>query len=289
MVKNIYVKDAIKLFNTVVIHDIPIYYEEYGEGKPVLNIHGWGPDHRLMKGCFEPVFVETEGYRRIYLDLPGFGKTPTASWIRSADDILEILCKFIDAVIGGENFLLTGCSYGGYLSLGLMHKMSERVDGVLLLVAQIGADKAEVVSEYKLLWKSDKLNSVEGTTSLNTYLSMAVVATPEAYEQWDNHIQPGLDRAITHDEGIGNYSPNLEEDIKRVKFDGPSCILVGRQEGSLTCHYSKAYELIERFPRATFAVLDGAGHILQIDREPLFRQLVKDWVDRCELNVKEEN
>ena len=270
-----------------IIRDIPVYYEEYGEGKPVLNIHGWGPDHRLMKGCFEPVFSETEGYRRIYVDLPGFGKTPTSSWIESADDILDVLCDFIDAVIKDERFLLTGCSYGGYLSLGLAHQLVERIDGLLLLVAKITDDKAEVTSEYRLLSKSKEMDLFEVSPSLDAYLSMAVVADPVAYEKWNNDIQPGLDIVNNHPDGVLSYSPSLEEAIKLVTFDKPSCILVGRQEGSLLCHYSKAYELIERFPRATFAVLDGAGHILQIDREPLFRQLVKDWIDRCELNVNE--
>jgi pimeloyl-ACP methyl ester carboxylesterase len=32
-----------------------IYYEDIGEGIPVLMIHGFTPDHRLMKGCMEPV------------------------------------------------------------------------------------------------------------------------------------------------------------------------------------------------------------------------------------------
>ena len=73
-----------------LIRDIPIYYEEYGEGRPVLCIHGYSVDHHLMTGCLEPVFTQMSGYRRIYLDLPGMGKTPAASWIQNADDMLEI-------------------------------------------------------------------------------------------------------------------------------------------------------------------------------------------------------
>jgi len=207
------------------------------------------------------------------------------SWIKSADDILEILCKFIDTVIGQESFLLTGCSYGGYLSLGLTHKMKERIDGVLFLVAKFQSSKLEENPDYQLLWKSKELEQLEESNSLNKYLSMAVIATPEAYEKWNNHIQLGLNVVTKHQDSVLDYSSSLEEAIKQVTFDRPSCILVGRQDGSLYCHHSQAYELIDRFPRATFAVLDGAGHIFQIDREPLFRQLVMDWIDRCELNT----
>src|SRR5690606_32711693 len=52
-------------------HAHPLHFVEYGEGTPVLALHGWGPDHRLMTGCLEPVFANRPGFRRIYPDLPG--------------------------------------------------------------------------------------------------------------------------------------------------------------------------------------------------------------------------
>lgn len=47
-----------------------IYYEEIGKGKPIIMIHGFTPDHRLMSGCMEPIFQDNSDWRRIYLDLP---------------------------------------------------------------------------------------------------------------------------------------------------------------------------------------------------------------------------
>jgi len=55
-----------------LIRDIPIHYEEYGEGKPVLNIHGWGPDYRMMSGCFEPIFEQA----KISIGIPSFACSP---------------------------------------------------------------------------------------------------------------------------------------------------------------------------------------------------------------------
>jgi hypothetical protein len=40
----------------IIVNGIPIYSEIFGSGTPLLAIHGWSPDHRLMKGCLEPVF-----------------------------------------------------------------------------------------------------------------------------------------------------------------------------------------------------------------------------------------
>jgi len=267
-----------------LIRGITVHYEEYGEGKPVLNIHGWGPDNRMMSGCFEPIFEQTtQGYRRIYPDLPGFGQTPAAPWIRNSDDMLDILCEFIDAAIGREKFLLTGCSYGGYLSLGLIHKMSERIDGVILLVPMTDSneivDKPENLPKKQMVWQSELLASAEESPNFDGYMSMAVVATLEAYEKWQKHIQPGVDIAdkeFLSNYSIMDYSRSLEEALRTITFDKPSCILTGRQDG--ITGYVMPYELVERFPRATFAILDCAGHALPLDNEYLFQQLVKDWL-----------
>lgn len=52
-----------------LVKNVSINYEVCGEGKPIVAIHGWSVDHRLMLGCMEPVFANKPGYKRIYLDL----------------------------------------------------------------------------------------------------------------------------------------------------------------------------------------------------------------------------
>jgi pimeloyl-ACP methyl ester carboxylesterase len=69
--------------------NITFNYEVLGEGRPMLILHGNGPDHRMMMGCMEPVFSEQDSIRRIYVDLPGMGKSPAAEWITSSDEMLK--------------------------------------------------------------------------------------------------------------------------------------------------------------------------------------------------------
>ena len=63
-------------------------------------------------------------------------------------------------------------------------------------------------------------------------------------------------------------------------FVGPSLVLTGRQDSE--CGYLDAWDLLEDLPHATFAVLDRAGHAVAEERQPLFRALVDDWLDRIE-------
>jgi pimeloyl-ACP methyl ester carboxylesterase len=44
--------------------------------------------------------------------------------------------------------------------------------------------------------------------------------------------------------------------------------------------YADQYALLPHYPRATFAVLDVAGHNLQIEQPVLFDALVNEWLDR---------
>jgi len=85
-----------------------IFHTESGTGVPVLAIHGWMPDHRLMRGCLEPVFARRPGYRRLYPDMPGMGQS-SAEGYSSADDLLAAVEEFIDTRIGSLWFARRRC------------------------------------------------------------------------------------------------------------------------------------------------------------------------------------
>lgn len=46
------------------IKDTLINYEIIGEGKPIIMIHGYYADNRVMAGCMEPVFSTRENIYR---------------------------------------------------------------------------------------------------------------------------------------------------------------------------------------------------------------------------------
>lgn len=267
------------------VRDIPVYYEQYGEGKPVLCIHGCPVDHRLMTGCLEPVFTQMHGYRRIYLDLSGMGKTPSASWIQNADDMLELIKEFINALISDENFLIIGESYGGYFTLGLIREMQTRIDGVMLICPVINHKSSNrELPAKRILWKADNFGAIADDSSIDNFLNMAVIATPEIYEKYKSDILSGIKIADSDFLSRYEYCFTFEDDLKTIEFDKPTCILTGRQDHVVG--YLEAFEILDRFPRATFAVLDCGGHNLQIENEPLFNQHVRDWIWRIELSLK---
>ena len=48
-----------------------------GTGRPILVLHGAKLDHRHMLDAIEPAFSGISGWKRVYIDLPGHGQSPS--------------------------------------------------------------------------------------------------------------------------------------------------------------------------------------------------------------------
>ncbi|MHC2833366.1 alpha/beta fold hydrolase [Bacillus sp. F9_6S_D1_P_5] len=261
------------------IEDAEIYYEIVGEGKPVIIIHGCAPDHRLMMKCMESVFQKYEGYKRIYIDLPGMGKSNAPHWINSSDRIVEVLITFIKKIIATEEFLLVGESYGGYLARGILTNLFERVNGLLLVCPVVVADpeKRTLPDKQVILQDEEFLNKLT-STEREEFCELAVIANEYTYKRFKEEIKPGLDVANYEFIEMLQKKFSLTMEFHRKKYEKPVLLLAGKQD--ISVGYQDIIEIIDGYPRATLAVLDMAGHNLQIEQPKLFESLVGEWITR---------
>ncbi|HXQ35640.1 MAG TPA: alpha/beta hydrolase, partial [Anaerolineales bacterium] len=74
-----------------------------------------------------------------------------------------------------------------------------------------------------------------------------------------------------------NYAFSFDVDALAEPFTGPSLIIAGRQDGVVG--YRDAWNILEKYPRASYVVLDRAGHPLE-DSSELVNVLIKEWLDR---------
>jgi pimeloyl-ACP methyl ester carboxylesterase len=264
------------------VRNVEVNYEVYGEGKPIIMLHGYAVDHRLMKGCMEPVFDNRDEYKRIYIDLPGMGKTKGEDWIVSSDVMLDIVIEFINKIIPNENFLLAGESYGGYLARGIVYKITNRVDGLLLLCPAIIPDfKKRDVPKHIILKKDDNLLSKLDPYEAEMFNSIQVVQSEKVWNRYRDEISSGI--KLADNNFLSNLRQNgygffFDVDALKEKFSKPTLILLGRQDSSVG--YKDAWSILDNYPRGTFAILDRAGHNLQIEQEELFNALVNEWIGR---------
>lgn len=264
-----------------------IYYEIYGEGIPVLMLHGFPLDHNVMKACMEPIFLKRKRYKRIYFDLPHMGKSSSDNWIQSSDDILHVVREFIDKVIPEDSFIIASESYGSYLARGIISKYSKKVKACLFLCPVIMSEPSKRnLPKYKV-FEVDK----EFITTLKTKeaqeFRLCVFQNERVWNRFKNEIfipiqisnKPILDQIYSHEY---KFSFDVDKTIK--SFDGPVLFIMGRQD--ISTGYHDAWSLVENYPRASFVVLDMAGHNLQIEQPQVFNCLINNWLDRIEFENK---
>jgi pimeloyl-ACP methyl ester carboxylesterase len=271
------------------LENITVYYEAFGEGRPVIMLPGWSLSHHHMVYDMEPLFTGRDGWKRLYLDLPGTGRTPAKDWITNQDKILEIVLDFIDAVIPRQRFAIAGASAGAYLARGVVYRKPEWIEGVLLAVPLIVAEDAKrEVPSHEILVKDLVLISGLAPEDVEA-LQLAVVQNQGVLDTLRAGLYPAAGTGEVEflskiRENSKNYGFSFNVDALPSPCPAPALIVCGRQDSNVG--YRDAWKILENYPRGTFAVLDRAGHLLEAEQKDLFHSLANDWLDRVEEYAK---
>ena len=265
------------------VRDITITYDEVGTGRPILVLGGWGYSGHLTMVANEPVYGDRTGWRRLYPELPGHGKTPMPDWLQSPDDLLDVLLEFMEAVAPGERFVVTGASFGAHVALGLLHHRFNQVDGVMLDIPGLGRLPNDPPAKQVVSRDPD------------------FAASLQPGEEWMGHVLVVQSRVLVESMRAlmkywappdPEFTPRLQgksfsfdATVLPEPFPAPTLFVMGRQDH--VAGYKDAWSILDSFPRGTFAVLDRAGHLLDLEQPVLQKALVNEWLDRVEEYAKQ--
>ena len=263
------------------IQGIPIHYETIGEGRPFLMLHGGYLDHHHMIDDLEPIFERHPDWKRIYPDLPGHGRTPAKDWLFHQDQVLDITLDFIDQVAPGRSFAVAGFSRGSYLIRGILARRPTVVAGALFIApARSAIAPAESLPEKVILVKDENILA-ELKPSEKAMFNGYVVQSRKTLDIM-RKVLPALkltDYAF-QERILRNYEFSFDVDQHPSSFEKPVLIVVGRQDSVIG--YNDSWKMLKQFPRATFAILDKAGHYLGTEQNELLHALAGEWLQRVE-------
>jgi pimeloyl-ACP methyl ester carboxylesterase len=265
------------------LENATVHYEILGAGRPLVVVHGAAGDHRVAAATIEPLFNQRVGWKRIYPDLPGHGATPGPAWMQNEDQLLDLLLSFIDRVIPHERFTLAGFSRGGYYARGILHRRLAQVAGLLLVAPLIQREERDLPQRTVLV--SDQAVLAEQDEWTRTVAEAVLVVQDRATLKRVQALRPLFEDAkqdhAFHDRLKRSFSFPIDQ--LPQPFREPALFLLGRQDHVVG--YRDTWKIVEHFPRATYAVLDQAGHAPDVEQLHLSQALISEWLDRVEARL----
>jgi pimeloyl-ACP methyl ester carboxylesterase len=165
--------------------------------------------------------------------------------------------------------LLVGHSAGAYYAQGLAARRPDHVAG-LALVCPLLAGTRDVPPHRPVVAAPDL-----GDDEFREYF---VVQTPAMLDRYERFVAPGA--ALADEVATARIGARWELTLPEgARYAGPSLLVAGRQDS--TVGYAATVDLLDAYPRATLAVLDGAGHALPHEQPTALAGLLAGWLAAC--------
>jgi pimeloyl-ACP methyl ester carboxylesterase len=222
----------------VEANGVSLYYETYGEGEPLLLLHGNGQSINAFK---EQVGEYAKHYKVIIVDCRGRGNSTYQDDVELTFDVeIEDIKQFLDK-INVEKTHIVGWSDGGILGILMAIKHPEKVNKMVSMAGNIFPDG--LVDKEKLL------DYVKQYQELNT-----------------NHK---FDKLIDFLYLDYKY-PNLEyEELKVIKS---KCLIMAADRDEIKTEHT--VKIFENIPNAQLAIVPNATHYLPSENPKLFNEIV---------------
>ncbi|MGO2660256.1 alpha/beta fold hydrolase [Mycetocola reblochoni] len=253
--------------------------EARGTGTPIILIHGFEVDHRIMLPLDGA--LDRDGWRRIYLDLP---------WAEGAEDtgestpsqLAEALVDEVRGIIGDGDFAIIGNSFGAVLARHAAHRLAERCLGLATLAGVFRLAHGDRTLPAHQVARRDPGVLESAGAARADFEELSVVQTPHTLRAFERYVLPGLhgaDAAVLDRLGE-NYADGPSPEADAPVFTAPALHVFGRQDQVVG--YADGLATVEHYPHGTVVALDGAGHNLHLEHPQLVGALLGDWLDRIE-------
>jgi 3-oxoadipate enol-lactonase len=261
-------------------YEIPLYYEDIGEGLPVVLLIGLGGSSTSW--LYHATRLSKQ-YRVICPDHRGAGR----SGAPDAPYSMDIFTRDLNAIFedaGIEKAALLGLSMGGMIAQNFYFTHPEKVSALILSSTGVGPnDPASFQPEERInrILKAHKtagnLESFEDFISIfyhHSYLQRDPELPTKIADYLREHPQPqyAYERQLTACYTHPPYSHRIGQ------IDVPTLVLHGSDD--LLWPIENAHYLAENIPDAELTIIEEAGHMLFAEKPDLYCDALESFLAR---------
>jgi pimeloyl-ACP methyl ester carboxylesterase len=253
----------------IVVNGSRTYYEEAGEGPPIVCLHAASQDAMMYRHVLEGL---SDGYRVIALDAPGHCKShpPVGGPFTDITQHAEFNEAFMDA-LGLDKPAIVGCSFAGNQVLELA---SRRPGGYSAVISCEGADYTPTVSDFFLeMMRTDGHQIVDAWSQ-----SLTGDRTPDdrrADVVWQIQRNPA-EVMVSDLIGYGHF----DERNAMARITEPVLLLRGDADWLVSQEQVEATQT--RIAGSKIAVLAGTGHYPMIENPYEFNASVRAFLQEVD-------
>jgi pimeloyl-ACP methyl ester carboxylesterase len=249
--------------------------EDHGEGTPLLLLHGFP----LSSEMWSPVRVALEQEARVITpDQRGFGGSGAPSGDYSMESLAADVIALADR-LELEHFVLGGHSMGGYVAFRAAAAYPERLAGLVLVDTRAEADTEE--GRKRRAASVERIRREGGTGFLDEFVpNLLGAGTRERAPRLLSELL-AVARGIPDHVLVGCLEGMAGRPDSRAllpSLDLPALVVVG-EEDAITLP-ATAIAMAEALPRATLAVIPGAGHTPPVERPVATGEVMTAFVRR---------
>jgi len=235
----------------VQLGDVRTWYDEHGDGDPLVLMHGGLVDARW----FEPNLIPLAEHFRVYTpERRGHGHTPDVdgpiTYRLMADDTIA----FLDAVLGGPADLV-GHSDGAFVAMLVAIRRPDLVNRLVMISG--GFDK-----------------SGEAAPDMEFDVDQVVQFLGTAYGEVSPDGEAHFPVVVAKIGELMKKEPHI--DIAELARIGHRTLVMFSDDDLVTLQH--AVEMFEALPNAELAVVPGTSHFLTQEKPHLVNALVMDFL-----------
>ena len=254
-----------------------IYFEEAGQGIPLLCLHTAGSDGRQFRGVLNDPAV-LEHYRVIAFDLPWHGKSsPPEGW-QNAEYPLTIasytaIIRAVASALALERPVVMGCSIGGRIVLNLAVEHAREFRAIVGLQSS-----AYVEPYYDTSWLHRP--DVHGGEVAAGYVSGLMAPMSPDVERWETlwHYMQGGPGVFKGDLHFYKFEGDVRDRIGRIDTSiAPLYLLTGEYDYSASPRHTQ--EAADRIKGAKVVIMKELGHFPMSENPEKFLGYLRPVLD----------
>lgn len=262
--------------HTIQAGTVELSYADFGEGLPVLCVHGFPLDHSMWQGQYTS---SMPGVRWIVPDLRGFGASQVSSGLVTMAQYADDLAALLDAMGVDGPVVYCGLSMGGYVGWEMADRHRQRLAAMIFCDTRAASDTREMARGRQLLADrvlADGPEPLVGSMLSRLFHESAIASQSGIVKSTKRVMETTSRQGIAA--ALQGMAQRRDSRTLAATLHLPVLLLCGVDDGITPL--TEMEELARTMPQATLVPIPDAAHMAPLENPQAVNRAIEEFLRR---------